>query len=124
MVGVRNQDTMNELASRTGGHAYYNRNDIDEAIHTAVDDSRVTYMLGFYPVDESFDGKFHKIDVEVIERKAFICAIAKDSSTCPNSPRMRRPAGPNWRTLPGAQSTPAASASPPVFFRPRTNRGR
>ena len=46
-VGVKNQDTMNELASRTGGRAYYNTNDLAKAIHEAVDDSRVTYTLGF-----------------------------------------------------------------------------
>ncbi len=38
MVGVKNQETMNELASRTGGHAYYNSNDLEKAIHSAVED--------------------------------------------------------------------------------------
>ena len=68
-VAVSNQEPMQELASRTGGRAYLNTNDLAKAIHTAVDDSRVTYMLGFYPVDESFDGKFHKIDVDLVSRK-------------------------------------------------------
>src|SRR5579872_5385686 len=64
-VGQKNQDTMRELAERTGGRAYYNRNDLDKAIHEAVEDSRVTYTLGYYPADENFDGKFHKINVKV-----------------------------------------------------------
>jgi hypothetical protein len=68
MVGVRNQETMRELADRTGGRAFYNTNDLTAAIRTAVDDSRVTYTLGFYPSDEKFDGKFHKIDVHIPER--------------------------------------------------------
>jgi hypothetical protein len=60
-VGVKNHQTMEELASRTGGRAYYNTNDLAKAINEAVDDSRVTYTLGFYPIAEKFDGKFHGI---------------------------------------------------------------
>jgi VWFA-related protein len=86
MVGVKNQQTMEELASRTGGHAYYNTNDLAKAIHTAVDDSRVTYMLGFYPVDESFDGKFHKIDVQV-ERKGVHIRYRKGFVDLPEFPQ-------------------------------------
>jgi VWFA-related protein len=68
MVGVRNQETMRELADRTGGRAFVNTNDLTGAIRTAVDDSRVTYTLGFYPSETKFDGKFHKIDVQLPER--------------------------------------------------------
>ena len=87
MVGVRNQDSMNELASRTGGHAYYNSNDLAKAIHNAVDDSRVTYMLGFYPVDESFDGKFHKIEVQMVERKGVHLRYRKGFFDLPELPQ-------------------------------------
>jgi VWFA-related protein len=87
MVGVRNQETMNELASRTGGHAYYNSNDLERAIHSAVEDSRVTYMLGFYPVDEAFDGKFHKIEVQLIERKGVHLRYRKGFFDLPELPQ-------------------------------------
>jgi len=87
MVGVKNQQTMEELASRTGGHAYYNSNDLAKAIHTAVDDSRVTYMLGFYPVDESFDGKFHKIEVQMVERKGVHLRYRKGFFDLPELPQ-------------------------------------
>ncbi len=63
--GSKNQATMDELASRTGGKAFYNTNDITKAVSTAVEDSRLTYTLGYYPLDEKFDGKFHKVDVKV-----------------------------------------------------------
>ena len=59
---------MQEIASRTGGLAFYNTNDLTRAIRAAADDSQVTYTLGFYPSGEGFDGKFHKIDVEVADR--------------------------------------------------------
>jgi VWFA-related protein len=87
MVGVKNQQTMEELASRTGGHAYYNSNDLAKAIHSAVDDSRVTYMLGFYPVDESFDGKFHKIEVQTVERKGVHLRYRKGFFDLPEFPQ-------------------------------------
>jgi VWFA-related protein len=62
---VAAQGTMNDLAQRTGGRAYYNTNDLKRAIHQAVEDSSLTYTLGFYPVDEKSDREFHKIQVEV-----------------------------------------------------------
>ena len=53
------------LADRTGGRAFYNTNDLFKAIRTAVDDSRVTYELGYYPTNSLWDGKFHEIKVMV-----------------------------------------------------------
>ncbi len=60
-----NQDSMKELASRTGGRAAYNTNDLTRAIRHALDDSRVTYTLGYYSTDEAQDGKFREIHVKV-----------------------------------------------------------
>ena len=57
--------TMEELAHRTGGHAYYNTNDLSKAIHEAVSDSAMTYTLGFYPDNEKHNREFHKLKVEV-----------------------------------------------------------
>lgn len=60
--------TMDDLAQRTGGHAYYNTNDLARAIHEAVTDSALTYTIGFYPVDEKGDRDFHKIKIETARR--------------------------------------------------------
>lgn len=57
--------TMKLLASRTGGKAFYGTNDIAGAIRQAIDDSRVTYTLGFYPQGINWDGSFHRIRVRV-----------------------------------------------------------
>jgi VWFA-related protein len=62
---VENQQTMEELASRTGGKAYVNTNDLKNAIRDAIADASTTYTLGFYPNDEKYDGKFHKFTVKV-----------------------------------------------------------
>jgi VWFA-related protein len=61
----QNQQTMLELAERTGGEAYYNRNDLDRAIRQAVEDARVTYVLGYYPAHDTWDGRFRKLKVQV-----------------------------------------------------------
>ena len=60
-----NFDTMNELADRTGGRAFYNTNDIVHSVRQAVDDSRDSYVLDYYPSDTQWDGTFHTIKVEV-----------------------------------------------------------
>ena len=58
-------DTMNELASQTGGHAFYNRNDIDHAIALSVAEGSTYYTLAYYPEDQTPSGKFRKIEVKV-----------------------------------------------------------
>jgi VWFA-related protein len=66
MRAIQNtHDTMETLAQRTGGKAYYNSNDLKNAIRAAIDDSKVTYVLGFYPSHGAWDGKFHELKVQV-----------------------------------------------------------
>ncbi|MFC5863832.1 VWA domain-containing protein [Acidicapsa dinghuensis] len=57
--------TMQEMAADTGGHAFVNTNDLTSAIRSAIEDSAVTYTLGFYLPESDVDGKFHKIAVQV-----------------------------------------------------------
>lgn len=58
-------DTMQKLADETGGRAFVNTNDLTGAIRDAVEDSAVTYTLGFYIDSNSLDGKFHELKVQV-----------------------------------------------------------
>jgi VWFA-related protein len=62
---VENLDTMEELASRTGGRAAYNTNDLKNAIRRAIDDSKVTYTLGYYSEAPSPDNRFRELKVKV-----------------------------------------------------------
>ncbi len=62
---MENFGAMESLARRTGGFAFYNTNAIKGSIRQAIDDSRVTYQLGFYPDDVNWDGSFHKVRVTV-----------------------------------------------------------
>jgi VWFA-related protein len=60
-----NHSTMQDLAERTGGKAFYNRNDIDAAIGHSIDDGSTYYTLAYYPENKNWDGKFRKISVKV-----------------------------------------------------------
>jgi len=84
-IGVNNQETMDELASGTGGKAYYNTNDLKKAIAEAVDDSRVVYTLGFYPTEETFDGKFHKLEVKVTDQSGLSLRYRKGYFDAPET---------------------------------------
>jgi hypothetical protein len=57
--------SMQDLAERTGGKAFYNRNDLDGAIRRSFDDGSTYYTLAYYPSDKNWNGKFRKIRVKV-----------------------------------------------------------
>ncbi len=63
------QVTMEDLAGRTGGRAFYNTNDIAGSVRKAIDDTKVSYVLGFYPDEADFDGRYHELRVQVSGRK-------------------------------------------------------
>lgn len=62
---VPNFDLMQVIANGTGGRAFYNTNAISASIRKAVDDSHVSYLLGYYPENDTWDGKFRGITVRV-----------------------------------------------------------
>jgi len=75
-MGYSNYVAMNNIAHWTGGRAFYNTNDIKGAIRTAIEDSRVTYELAYYPESGNWDGKFHTIKVKVNRQGARVRARA------------------------------------------------
>lgn len=56
--------TMNTLAERTGGKAFYNNNDLDKAVLASMDDGATYYTLGYYPTSKNWDGRFRKIQIK------------------------------------------------------------
>ncbi len=56
---------MTVLANRTGGLLFRNTNDFSGAIRTAIDDSRVSYALAYYPNHNKWNGDFREIKVKV-----------------------------------------------------------
>jgi VWFA-related protein len=57
--------TMQEMADRTGGRAFYNTNGIDAAIRKSIEDGSTYYTLAYYPENKNWNGKFRKIHVKV-----------------------------------------------------------
>jgi len=58
-------ETMQVLAERTGGRAFFNNNDLQRALRQVLADARATYSLGFQPSHHQWDGKFREIRVRV-----------------------------------------------------------
>jgi len=56
---------MSEFATRTGGRAFINRNDLESGIRRALDDSRFTYSLAYYPDHTKWKGEWRKIQIKV-----------------------------------------------------------
>ncbi|HEX5425655.1 MAG TPA: VWA domain-containing protein [Candidatus Acidoferrales bacterium] len=56
---------MEQMADDTGGRAFVNANDLTSAIRSVVEESAVTYTLGFYVDPSSLDGKFHELRVQL-----------------------------------------------------------
>jgi VWFA-related protein len=56
--------TMSDMAERTGGQAFYNRNDIDGAIRRSIEDGSTYYTLAYYPTNKDWNGKFRKIQIK------------------------------------------------------------
>ena len=56
--------SMLDIADKTGGKAYYNRNDIDNALGDGMEDGSTYYMIGYYPQNKTWDGRFRKIEVK------------------------------------------------------------
>jgi VWFA-related protein len=57
-------DAMETIARDTGGR-YFNGNDLDQAIQSALKESSSYYMLGYYPGKKKWDGKFRNIKLQV-----------------------------------------------------------
>jgi VWFA-related protein len=54
---------MEDVAEKTGGKAYFNRNNLDKAVLGDMEDGSTYYSLGYYPEDKTWDGKFRKIQI-------------------------------------------------------------
>lgn len=59
------EDALERAAVDTGGKYFHDRNDIDQAINLSLQESASYYMLGYYPSQKKWDGKFRQIRVSV-----------------------------------------------------------
>lgn len=56
-------DTSRDIAARTGGRAFHSTNDIGGAVRRALDDARSTYLLGYAPDHNDWNGRFRTVKV-------------------------------------------------------------
>lgn len=62
------RDGLNALAVDTGGKAFFNNNDLNAGLQKILDDNEVYYVLAFEPQVSRRDGRFHRLEVRVIDR--------------------------------------------------------
>jgi VWFA-related protein len=87
------QDSLRQLSDQSGGFAAVNRNDLSSAFERIVRDNSSYYVLAYYPPSDKRDGKFHRIEVRVVDRPGLVVRSRRGY----NAPRGK-PAPVNTKT--------------------------
>jgi hypothetical protein len=61
-------ETLNQIASETGGKAFYNTNGIGEAVATASEQGSNYYTLSYTPANRNYNGRFRKIRIALADK--------------------------------------------------------
>jgi VWFA-related protein len=61
---IASQQTMTDVASRTGGKAFVNTNNLTMSIGAGLDDGATYYTLSYYPDNKKWDGQFRSIEIK------------------------------------------------------------
>ncbi|HSA94194.1 MAG TPA: VWA domain-containing protein [Terriglobales bacterium] len=59
------QQSMEVMASFTGGRMFKNRNDIDNAVATSIREGSTYYVVGYYAENKNWDGRFRELRVRL-----------------------------------------------------------
>jgi VWFA-related protein len=79
-------NALRNLAEQSGGSAFYNTNDLSGSIRRVIDNSSATYLLGYYPDHNKWNGEFREIKVKVdrpgieVRSRSGYYAVADSSS--------------------------------------------
>jgi VWFA-related protein len=103
-------DAMQKMADDTGGRAFVNTNDLTGAIRKAIEDSAVTYTLGFYIGTDSLDEKFHELKV-LVKRDGLTIRYPRGYFAAEDAPPTKDQ---NWKTLLTAVQSPIESSVIPL----------
>jgi len=60
---------MEQLAADTGGKAFYNTNDLSNALSRAISDGSHYYTVVYTPTNKNMDGKYRRIEVKLTADK-------------------------------------------------------
>jgi VWFA-related protein len=104
---------MQDMADDTGGRAFVNTNDLTSAIRKVVEDSAITYTLGFYIDRESIDGTFHELRI-ALKRKGVTIRYPKGYFAFEDIPATKDENRDNLRT---ALRSPIESSAIPLQVR-------
>jgi VWFA-related protein len=63
-VRFESHGAMTQLADLTGGKAFFDNNDLGLGIVRSMDDGSTYYILGYYPLNKKWNGKFRTIAVK------------------------------------------------------------
>ena len=58
------QQTMADVASRTGGRAFINSNNLTQSIEAGLDDGAAYYTLSYYPDNKKWDAQFRRLEIK------------------------------------------------------------
>ena len=73
----RNISDMEQIASDTGGKAYFNTNDLKAAVKKAFDDGSHYYTIVYAPTNIKMDGSYRHIDVQVTAKGKYKTAYRR-----------------------------------------------
>jgi VWFA-related protein len=113
MARLSSNANLRMLADVTGGFAFVNQNNFDQAFTRLVRENSSYYILGFYSTNERRDGRFRKVQVRV--KRPGLEVRARSGYVAPTG---RPPTPPPART---AQQLSAAAAE--AFASPVAQRG-
>ncbi len=118
------QGTMDQVADETGGHAFYNSNELVRAFNTAIDNGSNYYSLTYAPTNPNFDGRLRHIKL-VVDHSGYHLAYrrsyyADDAGMHPNLPEDLAVAAPDPGSLLSALQF-GAPLSHQIVFAARVN---
>ena len=110
------QEGLNALARDTGGHPFFNRNELSVAISTALKESSVYYLLAWRPVtEEQRSSKFRRIEVSVTGRPELVVRFRRGfgAATSDSTARSKNKQAVDARKSPGEELRAALRAAFP-----------
>lgn len=117
MTGNANSHfTMEQIASDTGGKAFFNTNGFKAAIASAITNGESYYTIGYVPESKDFNGDFRKIKVKLDSSKY---DLEYRSGYYANPPGKGNPRGLAQPSLMATATMPGAPLSTQVLFQTR-----
>ena len=90
---------LNQMASDTGGTAFFSSNAIADAIRMATEQASNYYSLSYSPSNRNYDGRFRKIKVSLAERGYHLHYRPGYFAEDPNSPAKIKEVAHNMRVV-------------------------